>query len=60
MGKLRYFDGILRYFSKVNMPLRNTVQYCWTVYRGILTIPRVIRRKIIFINISMVLVMQIY
>jgi len=35
MGKLRYFYGILWYFSKPNMPLRNTVQYFWTVYRDI-------------------------
>ena len=33
MGKLRYFDGILRYFSKANMPLRKTVRYFLTVCR---------------------------
>jgi len=61
MGKLWYFDGILRYFSKANMPLCNTVRYFWMVYRGILTIHRVIRRKIILlIYIYMVLIMRIY
>jgi len=35
MGKLRYFDGILQYFSKAKVPLRNTVRYFWTVYRDI-------------------------
>jgi len=44
MGMLRYFDGISRYFSKANMPLRKMLRYFLTVFHGILMVSRVIRR----------------
>jgi len=64
MDKQRYFDGILQYFSKANMPLCKTIQYFLMVYRDISRYfddiygySQSTGRQIIFINISMFLIM---
>jgi len=56
MGKLRYFEGILTVFYGI-FPRQICLYVTWysifgqyiAKYRGILTIPRVIRKKIILL-----------